>query len=219
MNVPVVPKKANYSLGGLASAANQVGAGGGDGRYLAIDHKTGAITIGTAKSPFDLTDRYAIRVEELRYGYYIFSKKGSPDKANMIPMISGKPKPTPPNGVYAEYPAPGPQDIAELTLHPIKGGGGPIEFGPTGKSSQNRIRAVVEAVTVQEQTPGGQAGFIHPVVEVFVNSWSGDYGDTYHWDFKVTDWLDGSGELLQSKWEEQGNLEDASADEPFDPMG
>lgn len=215
-NVPA-PVKPSFSIGNLKSGVSQVGSGGSAGNYFNIDHKTGKMTIGKDGEWVPGT-KAAVRVESIRYGYYDFPASGAPDKSNMVAMITGKAKPVP-NVPYANYPDAGPRDIVELAFNPMEGSykGESIEFAPTSKSSQNRIGDLVDAIIRQSELPGGQAGFVHPVIEVFSDFWSGKYGDTHHFSYKLVDWLDDSGEILQSQWE--GTPQVASEDTDAGPEG
>lgn len=207
----LVPRKASFNLGALSAGARQIGAGGGggDGRFLSIDHRTGAMTVGKEAAPFDTEALWAIRVEEIRWGYYVFTGDKAPDKSNMIPMVSGRPKPIPPGG-YTRYPEDGPRDCVELKLHPVAGGE-PIEFAPVSVSSQNRIANLVEKIGQQSMLPDGQMGFTNPVIRAFSHWYVNSYGKIWHFDFEVKDWTDDSGEVLLSAWRRQPQLAGSGA--------
>jgi hypothetical protein len=186
-------------LAGMAAARNELGSGGDAGAtFLNVNKGTGELTFGQNKTPLPPGLRWVVPLHEMTHGYIICNAANKPTSRQMIPMA--KPRPVPPGGKYADFGQEGPRNAAEIQLHGVDEVGIKLTFTAWAVSNANRISNLIGQALNHANTPDGQAGFIHPVVIPKSSSYKhATWGEVFHIDFDVVDWLHADGETLLSK--------------------
>ena len=208
--MPAVAQTAQ-AVANLRQAASSIGSGGSSGEtYLKVDDRSGALTFGQERTPFPPNHRCVVSLQSFCHGY-IEMQGGKPNRAQsrMVPMVSQSQRPTP-AGPYATGMGDGPKDTTELTLNSLDEPGFNVVFTAWSKSSSNRVRNLLEKAIVQMDTPGGQAGFINPVIipksghywqKAFTDPLTGQAvpaRNVHHFDFEIIDWMHNDGQTLLS---------------------
>jgi hypothetical protein len=199
----------------LETASSAMGLTAGSGRaFLRIDDRTGEATVGVGRDPFPLNDRYAVRVGSFAHGYVTFGEEGG-TREMVVSMVDQPVCPAPAGGFVQRFGEAGAKPVMRIVLTSLDVPGYEATFDALGKSSANRIRNLIGDVITNREAEAGEAGFVHPVIKVTV--------DTYFhqavgreiscFGYELIDWMNDAGELWNGSGGESGG---SAAAAPWD---
>jgi hypothetical protein len=162
--------------------------------WLDIDAETGAQTLGSNRDP--LPDHsWVIQTLSFEYGYLVWQNR-RPAAEHMIAVVKG-PRPVPPGGQYAEYPADGPAELWRFTANSLDEPGLGFVFSAKNTSNILRCKRLLGAIAAQAAVA---PAFINPIVNLYpVDKWTWKDGSQIHCiGIHVVDWMAADGVSRQS---------------------
>jgi hypothetical protein len=170
------------------------GGGGGDFKFLKIDHVTGACSFGRDQAPVPLTHKWAIPISSLQHGFKVW-EGGKVTHEVMVPMASQPAAPEPPQP-YVGFGENGPRKVTQLNLHSLNELGLASTFSSMGVSHDNRIKSLLGDIVEQISARGPQ--FCNPVIYIRPGNYPWNGKTIWHFDYELNDWIANDGVTLQS---------------------